>query len=81
MRMLVLGGTVFLSHAIAAEAVARGHDVTCAARGESGQVPEGARLVRLDRSAADADWSTLTGQPSALARGGPAPMGLERGHP
>jgi 2'-hydroxyisoflavone reductase len=62
MRMLVLGGTVFLSQAIAAEGVSRGHDVTCAARGESGQVPEGARLVRLDRSAADPDWSALTGQ-------------------
>lgn len=62
MRMLVFGGTAFLSHAIAAEAVARGHDVTCAARGASGRVPEGARLVRLDRSAADPDWSALTGR-------------------
>lgn len=51
MRILVLGGTVFLSHATAAEAVRRGHDVVCAARGTSGSVPEGARLVVWDRGA------------------------------
>ena len=64
MRILVLGGTLFLSHAVAAEAVARGHDVTCAARGESGAVPEGSRLVRLDRSAPD--WSVLVGEYDAV---------------
>jgi nucleoside-diphosphate-sugar epimerase len=59
MRLLVLGGTLFLSRAIAADAVRRGHEVTCAARGESGSVPEGATLVRLDRTAPD--WSVLAG--------------------
>jgi 2'-hydroxyisoflavone reductase len=49
MRLLVLGGTVFLSNAVAAEAVRRGHQVTCAARGNSGAIPAGARLVKIDR--------------------------------
>lgn len=50
MRFLVLGGTVFLSRAVAVEALARGHEVVCAARGESGAVPEGATHVVLDRT-------------------------------
>lgn len=54
MRMLVLGGTGHGSGQIAAEAVARGHEVICAARGESGAVPPGARLVKVDRSTPDA---------------------------
>ena len=49
MDLLVLGGSRFLSEAVATEALARGHGVTCAARGRSGPVPHGARFVRWDR--------------------------------
>jgi 2'-hydroxyisoflavone reductase len=58
MRILVLGGTVFLSHAVAVEALARGHRVSCLARGVSGSVPTGARLLVADRN-----------QPGALGAG------------
>jgi 2'-hydroxyisoflavone reductase len=64
MRLLVLGGTRFLSQATAADAVARGHEVTCAARGESGDVPAGARHVVLDREAPDS--SALDGEWDAV---------------
>lgn len=64
MKLLVLGGTLFLSRAVAADAVSRGHDVTCAARGESGTVPDGARHVVLDRAAPD--WSVLDGEWDAV---------------
>ena len=49
MKLLVLGGTVFLSKAVAEEAVRRGHDVTCACRGESGSLPDGVTHVAWDR--------------------------------
>lgn len=49
-KTLVLGGTVYLSQAIAKHAVARGHHVTVASRGSSGEPPEGVEFVRLDRS-------------------------------
>ncbi len=49
MRILVLGGTLFLSKAVAAEAVRRGHDVTCACRGTSGTLPDGVTHLPVDR--------------------------------
>src|SRR6185369_5208015 len=53
MRLLILGGTQFLGRAIAAHACKLGHDVTCAARGVTGPVPQGARLIRIDRNDPD----------------------------
>lgn len=61
MRILVLGGTAFVGHTVATEAITRGHQVTCAARGVSGGVPEGAALVRVDRDAPDG-LAPLTGE-------------------
>lgn len=49
MRILVLGGTVYLSRTIAEQARDRGHDVTAAARGASGKPPGGVRFVPVDR--------------------------------
>ena len=61
MELLLLGGTAFLGRAIAHAALAAGHEVTCVARGSSGEVPDGARLVSLDRDTDDA-LAPLTGR-------------------
>ena len=64
--VLVLGGTSWLGGRVAALARDAGHDVTCLARGASGAAPDGVRLVRADRSDADAygevsgvDWDLV----------------------
>lgn len=53
MRLLVLGGSVFLSRTVAESALQRGYEVTCACRGASGPLPEGVRHIRLDRDDPD----------------------------
>ena len=52
MRLLVLGGTVFLGRAVVAEALARGHDVTIFNRGTH-PTPAGVTQLRGDRAASD----------------------------
>jgi 2'-hydroxyisoflavone reductase len=53
MKLLVLGGTQFVGHAVAAEGLARGWDVTVANRGTAAP-PAGAQTVRIDRTMPDA---------------------------
>lgn len=59
-RLLILGGTAWLGRAITTAALAAGADVTCLARGESGTVAPGARLIRADRRDPGA-YDALTG--------------------
>ncbi|MDE9367422.1 oxidoreductase [Luteipulveratus sp. YIM 133132] len=65
MRILVLGGTGWLGSLLASEAVTRGHEVVCLARGESGHVPDGATLVHGDRSTVEG-YGGLDGDFDAL---------------
>ncbi|THV43657.1 NAD-dependent epimerase/dehydratase family protein [Glycomyces buryatensis] len=53
MRVLILGGTVYLSKEVARQAAARGHHVTVAARGKSGGPPDGVEFIGIDRSSAE----------------------------
>ena len=65
MRILVLGGTAWLGRTVAEEALGRGHEVTCLARG-SAPAPADATFVRADRddedglaAVADVRWDAV----------------------
>jgi len=52
-NVLVLGGTSWLGGEIAKAAAAREHNVTCLARGQSGEVPAAVTFVQSDRDGPD----------------------------
>ena len=61
MRLLVLGGTSFVGHAVVAEGLARGWDVTVANRGVTGPAQDGVCAVVLDRTVLGA-FAALAGE-------------------
>ncbi|WP_430593248.1 NAD-dependent epimerase/dehydratase family protein [Humidisolicoccus flavus] len=65
MRALVLGGTAWLGREIVRALLARGADVTCLARGESGPTVEGSTLLQADRQQPDA-YDGITGDFDAV---------------
>lgn len=87
--LLILGGTSWLGGVLAAYAVQRGLDVTCLARGDSGDVPAGCSLVRTDRTSTQAyegvthrDWDLVVDvarQPGQVRRAVRA-LGDRAGH-
>lgn len=64
MRVLVLGGTTWLGHAVADVAIRGGHHVTCVARGDA--VPEGAALVQTNRDDSGAFTSVVSSRWDAV---------------
>ncbi len=67
MRILILGGTAFLSAEIARRALISGHDVTCLARGTLAAPPAGAMWVRADRAQGKAAYAAVAGGASGPA--------------
>jgi nucleoside-diphosphate-sugar epimerase len=62
MRILVLGGTAFLSAEIVRQAVAGGHEVTCLARGSAAEPPEAAVWLKADRSLGPTAYGGVEGE-------------------
>ncbi|TLM87446.1 NAD-dependent epimerase/dehydratase family protein [Pseudarthrobacter sp. NamE5] len=62
MRILVLGGTAFLSAEIVRQAVAAGHQVTCLARGSAAEPPAGAVWLKADRASGGIAYAGAGGE-------------------
>ena len=76
MRLLVLGGTLFLGRHVATAALERGHEVATFTRGRSGAPPEGVRALHGDRddpAALPRGWRAGARSSSSTPRARPAP--------
>ncbi|MFD9337505.1 NAD-dependent epimerase/dehydratase family protein [Streptomyces sp. NPDC060028] len=62
MKILLIGGTVFLGRALVDEALRRGHEVTLFNRGQSGPTPAGVESVLGDREDEDALGALVEGR-------------------
>src|SRR5918994_6075156 len=91
MRLLVLGGTLFLGAHVSTAALARGHDVATFTRGVTGSPPDGVRALHGDRDDPAALPAALDGwapdlvvdtscQTRAAARNAAAVLGGVRGY-
>jgi nucleoside-diphosphate-sugar epimerase len=63
MRICVIGGTGHISTSLVKVLLAQGHHVTCVNRGQSGEVPKGARWMPGDRRDYGAFERAMHGQP------------------
>lgn len=66
MRILILGGTAFLSAEIVRQAAAAGHRITCLARGTAGPPPPGAEWIGADRSLGAKAYGGVSGEWDAV---------------
>jgi nucleoside-diphosphate-sugar epimerase len=66
MRILILGGTAFLSSEIARQAVSAGHAVTCLARGSAAEPPAGVQWLKADRSLGANSYAQVAGDWDAV---------------
>ncbi len=66
MKVLVLGGSVFLSRAVAQAHRARADDVTCLVRNADGRLPAGVRAVSADRALGTSAYDEVRGSWDAV---------------
>jgi nucleoside-diphosphate-sugar epimerase len=66
MRILILGGTAFLSAEIARQAVAAGHQTACLARGSAAEPPQGVQWLKADRSLGANSYAEVSGEWDAV---------------
>ena len=66
MKVLVLGGSVFLSRAVAQAHRARADDVTCLVRNADGRLPAGLRAVSADRALGTSAYDEVRGSWDAV---------------